>query len=782
MEKIEKLLNSIDEQEKQDARNDYLRYIRKWPWFVLACAIGLAVSFVVYKMTPESYELNSRLLIYTDDKTLSSELSFEEQYYVEKSNISDQVGVLMSYSNFREAIENLDWKITWYKKGLFGKTELYGNEPFDVITQEGATNLKNIPIEITALNDKEFLVSVDGETKINSVKQRVKFKEKGFFNIPYRNGYFNFSLSNKKGTAGEKYVFVFNDESILTAYFQEKVEFTAMPDVSDIVILTSEGPIPEKVADFLNEVNNVFIRSGMEKKSITSENSVNFIDTQIEEVEETLRAAEEKLNSYRRSNQLVDLGQEANLIYNKIGEIDNEKYRIDQILEYYQNLRASIGNSVTIGQMSTPTIQGAMNEGLNAMVANLKELYSRREMLAISVKEKSPNFIMLETEIQTAKRGIEKTLDNLIETARREKQNINSRYNTVQARLSSLPETEKNLIAMQREFDVNNELYNFLLKKKAEAAISQASIAPQAKVIDPALAEYAERIGPKLILFAFAGIFAGLIIPFLIITFLAFFNNRIQSSREVESASKVPVIEEIIHHKYRDPLPVFNHPHSGITESIKSLKVKLLRAAPDIGRKVISVNSLISGEGKSFISANLAAALSSGNKRVLLVGTDLRNPRLHTYFGVNEENGLSSFLNNEVNFDEITNTTSYTNLFFTQAGYIPENPSELLENNKFEEFINTARSRFDYIVLDNAPMLLVPDANLVGRVADTSLFILRINYSRKNEISDINKIIRDNKLKNAYVVINDALQRGYGHSYKYWKKGYGNYNRKLRIA
>ncbi|MBN1820783.1 MAG: polysaccharide biosynthesis tyrosine autokinase [Prolixibacteraceae bacterium] len=781
MEKIEELINTIENQEKDKTRNDYFRYFRNWHWFVISVFAALAVALILYKSTPETYKVQSRLIIFAEENKISEELSFNEPRYNERSNISDEVGILSSYSVFRKAIENLNWKTSWYKSSFFSKTELY-NAPFDVITQEDAVNLAGIPLKITILNDQEYLVAVNSKANINGVNQKISFKEKASFNKPFKNDYFHFSLSNRSGVTSENFSFVFNDESFLTSVYQKKVEITANPRESELVIVESQGEVPQKEADFLNELNKVFIEFDMDKRNRTSENSVQFIDEQTKEIKATLTKSEEEINNYRKTHGLMNLGQEANVIYTTLGDIESEKFDTEQKLEYYQNLKNIIGDPEKISQLSPPGFLQEQGNGLNEMLADLKDLYNRREVLALSVKEKSPDFVRLQNEIEITRSGIEESIGNLILNTQREKQNIDARYRNVQSRLSRLPESEKNLISMQRDYDVNNDLYNFLLQKKAEASITRASIAPQAKIIDPAQSAYAEKLGPKIIIFIFGGLFLGILIPFLFITISGFFNNKIESVNEIENASGIPVLDEIIHHKYKHPLPVFSHPRSGITESFRNLKVKVLNKIPEPGQKVISVNSMDSGEGKSFISANLAAALSLGNKKVLLVGTDLRNPSLHKTFEIHDGKGLGSYLNNEAEFDEIINPASSENLFFARSGEVPENPSELLESNRFEEFINTARDRFDYIVLDNAPLKLVPDANWTSRFSDIKLFTLRLNYSRKNEVYNINKHVSLTNLKNSFIVVNDTPMQAYGYGSRYWKRGYGKYNKKMRIA
>jgi capsular exopolysaccharide synthesis family protein len=359
---------------------------------------------------------------------------------------------------------------------------------------------------------------------------------------------------------------------------------------------------------------------------------------------------------------------------------------------------------------------------------------------------------------------------------------MKGRYNTVQERLKKLPETEKKLIGIQREFDLNNELYTYMLQKKAESSISKASIAPEVQVIDPAMAEAAIKMGPSMIKTVFVGLFGGFMLPFAFITLIGFFNNKIETREEIEKGSHIPVLEGIIQHKYKVKLPVIIHPRSGIAESFRGLKSNLNAILEQPGAKVVSINSLIPGEGKSFISSNFSAILTKSNKKVLLIGADLHKPTLHQYFDMKETFGLSDYFKNEKSIEEIINPTYITNLSFIQAGPIPNNPSDLLDNTKFEQLVEVARRMFDFIIIDNAPILLVPDAILTSGFSDVSLFVLRIKHSHKDQIKQINKIVDFNRVKRAAIVINEAPDRGYGYGNKYWKKGYGEYKQKMSIA
>jgi capsular exopolysaccharide synthesis family protein len=284
-------------------------------------------------------------------------------------------------------------------------------------------------------------------------------------------------------------------------------------------------------------------------------------------------------------------------------------------------------------------------------------------------------------------------------------------------------------------------------------------------------------VGPNLLIKLLTGLGAGLILPFLIILLSDLFNTKLETIEEVSKLSKIPTLDGIIHSNYKNSLPVFNNPHSGIAESFRVLKVNLKNTLNSTDKKVISVNSLVPGEGKSFVSSNLASILSLGanDKKVLLVEGDLRKPMLNGTFGTNDGIGLSTYLSYRNNFDEIVLKTTYENLFFVPAGEMSPNPTELLENGRFSHFIEEARKKYDYIILDNAPVSLVPDGLMTSKHADANIFILRLNYSRKKEVREINKTIDVNGIKNAIIVINDAPMNKFGYGNKYWKNGYGNY-------
>jgi len=775
MDKIEDIIRLIDSHEKRETRNFFLKYLKQWPWFLVLSLIGIVLGYLYFKNLPTIYEVNSRILIKSENTSLSDLLSFDNPVNVRDNiNLENKIGTLKSYTLFSEAVNNLNWETSWYKKEFLYKKDLYKANPFELIVPPNANNVKNIFLEITALNDNQYRLKASGESSSYSVNidNVIKFGE------PFANDFFNFTLNKGQSVTNEVFYLVFNDIQVLTNSYLEKTKISREDLNSDIISIKIEGENVQKEADFINELNNVYINYGVSDKNKNSESSLQFIDSQIVRIQGALSIAQNNFSSYRRNNQAMDLGQEAQLVYTKLDEIENEKYLTELQINFYNELQQYLDDAKKIEQMINPSVIGITDPNLNSMLTKLMDLYSRREVLTYSVQNSNPSMILIEKEIKLTRDALEETLKNQLRATESKMESMKERYTAIESRLKELPETEKQLIGIQREFDLNNELYTYMMQKKAEASITKASIAPEVQVIDAAYPEASTYIGPNLVLNIFGGMVGGMMLPFIFITLIGFFNNKIETRDEIEKNSKLPVLEGIIRHKYKEILPVVHHPRSGIAESFRGLKSNLKALLEDPGAKVISINSLIPGEGKSFISSNFSAILAKTNKKVLLIGADLHKPTLHKYFEVKESFGLSNYFLNEKSFEEILFATFVPNLSFIQAGTSKDNPSELLDNSKFELLINKARQIFDFIIIDNAPVLLVPDSILVSNFSDISLFVLRINLSHKDQIKQIGKIVDFNKIKNAALLINEAPDRGYGYGNKYWKHGYGEYQKK----
>ena len=785
MEKLEEIIHEVDLYQKKTTLNSFKKYLKYWYLFLIFGVLGTTIGFLIYKYSPNTYEIQSRILVKEQNEQLNSILPSQKDNTpsVQKvSNLENKLGILESYTLFRKALMNLNWEVSWYEKGLGGKTELYKNEPFELHVPKNAVNVENVFVEIVPLNDEQYQVKINGEANQDGKLQEINIKKNAKFGIPFQNEYFNFTLDKKSELDGGTFYLMFNNINTLTKQYLNKTNVKPNELGSNLITISIEGQNIQKEADFINELNEVLIQFGLENKVVSSKQSLEFIESQLSRIKTKLKTSENNFSNFRESNNVMNLSQEAQIIYAKLEKIDNEKYMTQLQINYYTELLKYLDNSEKISEMASPSVVGIDDRSLASMLGKLMELYSEREVLSFSVKEKNPSFQIVEKEIKIARDGLEETVKNQLKATESMLASIETRYANIEKRIKKLPQTEKQLIGIQREFDLNNELYTYLLQKRAEASLAQASIMPEVQIIDRAMEESSEKIGPSLIKNAGGGLLGGLILAFLIIGVSSFFRTSVETRAQVEALSAIPVLDGIVKHGYKSRLPILKHPHSGISESFRGLKTNINTILNKHDCKVISVNSLIPGEGKSFLSAGLSVTIARGNYKILLVNADMHKPMLQSYLEMDNKVGLTEYLKNEKNLEEIISKTKFENMDVIQAGPVQKNPSDLLDSQLLKELIKRSRANYDYIIIDNAPLLLIPDAISTSILADISLFVVRVNHSHIDEVKQINRLVKFNRLKQAAIVMNGSPDRGYDFGKKYWKKGYGDYRAKMSIA
>jgi uncharacterized protein involved in exopolysaccharide biosynthesis len=448
MDKIEDIIRLIDSHEKRETRNFFLKYLKQWPWFLVLSLIGIVLGYLYYKNLPSNYEINSRILIKSENTSLSDLLSFDNPVNVRDNiNLENKIGTLKSYTLFSEAVNNLNWETSWYKKELLYKKDLYKTNPFELVVPPNANNAKNIFLEISVLNEIQYQLKAKGESSSHPVNidNVIKFGE------PFTNDFFNFTLNKGKGVTNEVFYLMFNDLQVLTNSYLEKTEISREDLNSDIISIKIEGENVQKEADFINELNNVYINYGVSDKNKSSESSLQFIDSQIVRIQGALSIAQNNFSSYRRNNQAMDLGQEAQLVYTKLDEIENEKYLTELQINFYNELQNYLDDAKKIEQMINPSVIGITDENLNSMLTKLMDLYSRREVLTYSVQNSNPSMILIEKEIKLTRDALEETLKNQLRATESKMESMKERYTAIESRLKELPETEKQLIGIQRD-------------------------------------------------------------------------------------------------------------------------------------------------------------------------------------------------------------------------------------------------------------------------------------------------------------------------------------------
>lgn len=769
---------SAEQNNTFDSKRKFFRYLHKWYWFALSMFIGLFLSFFFNTYMQSKYNIYSSI-IFDSNESGSTKLNLTASSTSDnRVKIVDQnhAAVLKSFMLNQKVLENFGWNVTWYQESLLYDKDLYGIEPFKVSLLPDKLNFTGMPIYIRKISDTEFEVNIDAKYKQGGMSYDVLVKQKGKFGESFENQYFGFILEKTNSPMGSRagLFFMINNLNNLVLKYQNSLKVIPnekQPYMLELVLNESNA---WRGVDYLNALTQYYVDYGLAEKNLVAENTMTFIDSQLKSVTDSLSNSENRFASFRTRTQTVDLNQEGGIVMQKKEVLESEKAVLEGRLEYLRNLRRDMNDAKQMKQIVVPSVFGITDQTFNAMVTKLSDLYSRREVLSFSVQDKAPSLILVDKEIQFTHNMLAQNINSLLAATEMDLGNLNRRAGGFSSQLSLLPRTEQQFSSLKRKFDLNNELYTYLLKMRAESAITYASNQPDVKILEKARIETVKLASPMKGVNFLIGLILGFLIPFVSIMFIDYFNNTIQSKEEIQELTKLPVAGMIIHNKGNKELVVLENPRSNITESFRLLRTNLKYILAGDNKKVIAVQSTNSGEGKSFVSMNLASILAMNNLKVLLVGVDMRLPTLHNALDSKNTKGLSTYLSNQDRFEDIMETTPINNLIYIPSGPVPPNPVELLENSYFEQFMEEAKSRFDYIILDSPPVSLVTDGIITGRHADVNLFVIRLRYSTREQIQFINEHEFKKTLPNLALVLNDAIKEnfGSGNYYSYRNKGY----------
>lgn len=770
MQQLNEKQKYIEQEQEIDIREIFFRIISKWYWLVLCGFLGLIFAWIYNRYTVKVWQIESSILVSEKSKAPGVKDLFEGLNIGNTVNMENHIGLLKSYSLNRQAIENLGWRTSWFIEEQFRDREYYGNEPYKVVEAKDFENIANIPVFIKVISDSRFHITIESNAKINGRPLDINIDQEWDVGVPFISPYFRFTLEKGAETLkpGSNLYFRFNDKNKMTLVYREKLSVALTNKTSEILRLSVNGSQPNREVAFLNELAKVYIQFGLLEKNRTSKNTVVFIDMQLKGIADSLRIAGQSFTDFRSENQVIDLTEAGGLVMKKLENIETEKAISEMRLVYFKSLRNYIISSDGMKEAVSPSVVGIVDPTLNSMVMKLSELYSRREVLSYSAQDINPALIMIDNEIKSTRNSLRENLTNLELNTAAELKNMKNRIKEVNKSVEQLPKTEQKLINIKRRFDINNDLYTLLLTKRAEAAIILASNVADAQIIDRACLETAKIIGlgnrNKLLI----GLMLGMALPVIILLLSDFLNNTVRNREEVEKATDLPIIGLIGHNTYDKEFVVTEHPRSSIAEAFRGLRTSLKYILKEKNQNVIGIHSIIPNEGKSFNSLNLACIMAMNSKKVLLVAADMRKPRLNLIFGKEHPTeGLSTYLINYNQFNEIIIPTKIENLSFVSSGPIPPNPAELLENNGIEKFLSEARLAFDYVIVDNPPVSLVTDGIITGRFCDANFFVLRQNYSHIDQVKFIDQLAAKNEMKNINIIMNDVVIENYGYGYKY---------------
>jgi capsular exopolysaccharide synthesis family protein len=761
-----------------DLRHFLGLFLSNWYYFVCSLFIAFTIAYGINKYSEKIFTVSGSILISTDqggsDMTGVDKIIPGGNFFSSQQNLENEIGVLRSFRLNKRVIEELpDFNLTILEKGRRGiaQRKHYKSQPFIILYDSLKNEPKGVPVNIRILPDNKFSLGIgDIELRKDIYRFGERFTEAGFdFVIKLRD-----SVKYKYDPDHlSRFSFWFNNPEELANEYRSKLSISYLRENASIIILTTIGTVPLQEAEYINKLMEVYRQQGLEHKNLTAQNTINFIDEQLKRISDSLSRVETEMEKFRLSNKIIDLSSEGMTIKEKLGSLSNEKTLAAMQKNYYEYLEDYLGKKNATGDIISPSVMGINDQLLIGLINEFSTAQADRKKLNYAISQDQPLIKYNDSKILDIRNALIENVKNNILNTERLLRDIDFRISEVEKEMNRLPSTERRFINIQRNYDLSNTVYTYMLEKKSEAGIARASNVSGSRVIDAADIYNSSMIKPKSSKNYLLALAFGLLLPGVYIYFADRLHNKILDKKDIEAGTQVPIIGFIGHNNSKDDIPVATKPGTSLSESFRSIRTNLKYYMKGQDKAVISVTSTISGEGKTFISINLATALSLLGKKTLMIGVDLRKPKLDRILDSDKSFGLSTFLIGQTTYEELVQKTDIPNLWYVSSGPIPPNPTELLETEKMKSFMEKAREDFDFIVLDTPPVGIVSDALLLGRYAEVNLFIIRQQYSSKSTLEYIQDLHLKKDLRNLAIVVNDIKTTGYyGYGLRY---GYGLY-------
>lgn len=778
------------EDEKIDIQQLLFKYIIHWPWFVGAVLVCLIGAWIYLRMATPVYNISATVLIKDDKKggNTGSMVGLEELglsgLISSSQNIDNELEVLRSKTLVKEVINLLNLYVSYTDEDGFPSKNMYKTSPVLVsLTPQEAEKLTD-PMVV------EMALYGEGGLEVNVTvgdKEYQKLFEKLPAVFPMDEGTLAFfqspdSLSLKKDTmeasSNIRHITakIKSPMKVARAYCENlKIEPTSK--TTSVAVISLKNSSLQRGQDFINQLLEMYNRNTNNDKNEIAQKTAEFIDERINIISKELGSTEANLENFKRNAGITDLTSEAQIALT--GNAEYEKKRVENRtqISLIEDLRKYIrGNEYEV----LPGNIGLQDPGLVATIERYNEMLVERKRLLRTSTENNPTIINLDTSIRAMKSNVQATLDGSLKGLLITKADLEREASRFSRRISDAPGQERQFVSIARQQEIKAGLYLMLLQKREENAIALAATANNAKIIDEAIADDIP-VSPKRRMIYQIALVLGIGIPVGIIYLIGLTKFKLEGRADVEKLTTIPIVGDIPltdeKNEKDGSIAVFENQNNLMSETFRNIRTNLQFMLQN-DKKVILVTSTVSGEGKSFISANLAISLSLLGKKVVIVGLDIRKPGLNKVFRLStKEKGITLYLANpETDLMSLVQPSDINqNLYILPGGTVPPNPTELLARDGLDKAIEILKKSFDYVVLDTAPVGMVTDTLLIGRVADLSVYVCRADYTHKVEYTLINELAEEKKLPNLCTVINgvDLKRRKYGYYYGYGK--YGKY-------
>ncbi len=787
----------FENQNSFDFKGFLVKTASYWKWFLLGLIICFTIAHQVNVRKQKIYSLDTTIAVKEQDNPLfTNNTSLIFNWGGASDQVQSIATTIRSRSHNEIVVDRLNFFIDYLQEQKYFTQDVYGNCPFALEIDKSNFQLLHHPITINFIDNSTFTLQVEfdsdranvynytiNKTDFINVKKEVfksKFKVGQNINLPYLKAQVKL-INTDFNYLNKDYIVKINtlDE---TALKYRAIKINIDEKAGSILNLSLQGTNKARIVDYLNETVNTLTKRQLDSKNLFADNTIKYIDTTLAVMENTIKQSNDEMKKFSKNKNIVEIGDGGGLLQSELKQLDQANEEVNRKINYYNTLNSYLKNSQNYSKLPAPSVAGIDDPNILTNVASLIELSVEKSKLPYSTKSD-----LFYDDIDNKISSIKKVLLENIRAAKSgmefESSLIKSKLGNAEMRASQLPEDYQEYTSILRKYDLNRSIYETYLQKRSEASIVKAANLSDIQFIDPAKDIGGGLIGPRTQVNYVIALFLGLLIPLFIVFLIFFINNAIQNTDDINAATQIPLIGLIGLKHGTSNLAVFEKPKSALAESIRAIRSSLqfiFKKNKLEGAKTIMLTSSVAGEGKTFCSINIATVFALSEKKTVLVGLDLRKPKIYNDFDIDNKIGVVNYLIGEKTIEEITKPSKIPYLDVITSGIVPPNPSELIMGETMINFIDSLKEKYEYIILDTPPVGLVTDAVEISPFADVTLYVMRQNFTKKGMINLLNNRVKRDELKNVSIVLNGFENKAkYGAAYNYgygYGYGYGNYS------
>jgi capsular exopolysaccharide synthesis family protein len=762
--------NKKKEEDESIVSSLMFRYIPYWPLFIIILFMSLATAWAYLKFfTVPTYKITASILVKDERKGVEDSKTTEALNTVGTKKIAEnEIQVISSKQLIKQVALNLNLYAPVFEEEHFKATSAYATSPVSIKVKD--------PENIIPSKKRVYFQFTNNQVVIGNNRYALD----QWVETPFGNLFFS-KNTNKIKDPVKPLFFALQDMTTVLNDVSGSLDASAGNKLSSVINLTFTDEVPIRGKNILNDLIKVYSQNAMEEENVIAANTIASLNERIKQSEQQLDSIEQKAKNFRSTNQIIDLPEQSRQYLQNVGENDKQLTTLNTQLSVLDEVEQYVKSKSGHGSI-LPSTLGVSDPTLSSSLERLSTAEVQYEKLRGTVPENNPILSSVANEIEKIRPTILETISSQRKNLMASKANLSSSNSGYGQMLQTIPAKEKELTEILRQKDIRSGVYAFLLQKREEAQLRVASNVPDSKIVDPAESSFVP-VGPKRTLIYLFAIGAALVGCIVYITLRETLSNKIIFRSDIEEFTTVPVIAEIT---YVTKPNIFNRFQKqkkiAVAEQFRQLRMAFKLYRKQAVKKRLLVTSSIGGEGKSFVSNNMAKSLASSGKKVVIIDFDMRNPKTSSLFNLHNSVGIKEYLEGTKNAEDIIQKTEYDNLFVIPAGEPAVNPTELLLSSVLGELFEYLENNagFDYIIADTAPIQPVTDAYIISEFCDTTLFVVRHRYTPKAMIKLLEENSKIKALKNLNIVFNGVksrgiLNKGFGYGYGYgYEYGYAD--------